>query len=252
MERNLVPEIKICGITTEEELRWLREEQVEYAGFVLWEKSRRALAMEQAKQLLESAGPGIKKVAVTVSPSVELAMQIQEAGFDILQVHGTLSEEVIEAVHLPVWQAVNLSGTEEFHEVISRWESGAFPGAGRIAAVLADAREYGSGKTFGWEAFSQSGKSEKQKRLLRLFADFRRTLREQQAAFVLAGGLTPENAKRGTAIFTPDILDVSSGVERAGTGGGSRAGKDREKIRRFVRNVRKEGRKAAVQARAKP
>ena len=35
-----MPEIKICGITTEEELQWLIEEQVEYAGFVIWEKSK--------------------------------------------------------------------------------------------------------------------------------------------------------------------------------------------------------------------
>ena len=32
-------QIKICGITGKEEIRWLNEEDVSYAGFVLYEKS---------------------------------------------------------------------------------------------------------------------------------------------------------------------------------------------------------------------
>lgn len=235
MERNVKPQIKICGVTTEEELRWLEEEEVEYAGFVLWEKSRRYLPIGQAGRLLETSNRRIKKVAVTVNPDAKLAEQIEEAGFDVLQVHGTLLEEVKEAVHLPIWQAVNLSGIEELEEITRQWEEAPFWGSGKISAILADAKEYGSGKTFGWEDFSETGKSGEQKRL---FADFRESLRKRQIDFILAGGLTPENVEKGIRIFSPDIVDVSSGVERTGTERDAGRGKDREKIRRFVQNAR--------------
>ena len=52
---------------------------------------------------------------------------------------------------------------------------------------------------------------------------------------VLAGGLTPENVGRGIALFEPDVVDVSSGVERAD----GHFGKDEEKIRRFTEEVQK-------------
>lgn len=34
-----VPQIKICGITQDEEIQWLNEADVSYAGFVLYEKA---------------------------------------------------------------------------------------------------------------------------------------------------------------------------------------------------------------------
>ena len=51
---------------------------------------------------------------------------------------------------------------------------------------------------------------------------------------MLAGGLTPDNVSRGIDIFSPDIVDVSSGVEKEP---GQGTGKDREKIQKFVRNM---------------
>ena len=50
---------------------------------------------------------------------------------------------------------------------------------------------------------------------------------------VLAGGLTPSNVAEGIRIFTPDIVDVSSGVEKD-----YGSGKDEEKIKQFVRKVK--------------
>ena len=90
--------IKICGITKEREIDYLNQVKTDYAGFVIFEKSKRYVTVEQAKQLFEKLDRDIKKVAVTVSPSVSLAREIQEAGFDVLQVHKVLDKDVLDVV----------------------------------------------------------------------------------------------------------------------------------------------------------
>lgn len=236
-----MPEIKICGITAGEELRWLEEAQVEYAGFVIWEKSRRSVTAAQAAEMIKKLNSNIKKVAVAVSPSPNLVKEIEQAGFDILQVHGTWTGEAAKAVQIPVWRAVNISGMEELGQIKEQFEKGV-PGRGNITAVLADAKEYGSGKTFGWEDFSLryagargEGADREQ---YRRYREFRRLLREQKIKFILAGGLSPENVQKGIRIFAPDIVDVSSGVEREAGNPKGPSGKDREKIKEFVRQAR--------------
>ena len=77
---------------------------------------------------------------------------------------------------------------------------------------------YGSGKTFGWEAEEQ------------VFI-FPQQLRMQKCQFVLAGGLNIENVQNGIRILHPDVVDVSSGVERNGV-------KDAALIRKFISAVK--------------
>lgn len=245
-----MPEIKICGITTEEEAMWLAEEQVEYAGFVVWERSKRYVTVDRAEEMLKKLNSNIKKVAVAVSPDPAFIKEIEQAGFDILQVHGTWTEEAAEAARIPVWRAVNISGTEELDQVKTLFEKTDFPGKGKVAAVLVDAKEYGSGKTFGWEDFSLRKTKEPEETVrqeqYRRYRELRELLQEQGIKFILAGGLSTENVQRGIETFAPDILDVSSGVEQETSKPGASPGesprespgKDRGKIREFVRQVR--------------
>ena len=92
-----MPEIKICGITRPEETDYLNEAGVEYAGFVFYEKSRRNVTLAKAKELMRRLDDGIQKVAVTVAPDKEQIRELVEAGFDILQVHGTIMENELTA-----------------------------------------------------------------------------------------------------------------------------------------------------------
>ena len=87
----------------------------------------------------------------------------------------------------------------------------------RIEAYVLDGVEFGSGKTFDWNSGSVA-------QIRALFGDKK---------LVLAGGLTPSNVAEGIEIFRPDIVDVSSGVEKE-----SGRGKDKEKIDQFIRKVR--------------
>lgn len=215
--------IKICGITTEQEIGYLNQAGVSYAGFVFYGKSRRNVTPGQAEALLKKLNPNIKKVAVTVNPEPELARQIENMGFDILQVHKNLSAEVLEQTRFPVWRAVNLSGQGEI--VRTEEELDNCSERGRIQAVLVDAPDFGSGKTFGWDA---SGTLPQENPL----REFRWRMKQQGRQFILAGGLKPENVGAGISMFAPDIVDVSSGVE------GTDGKKSLEHILEFVRAVR--------------
>ena len=172
--------IKICGITGEDEIAALNETGVDYAGFVLYEKSKRYVTVQKASQLFEKLHKDIRKAAVTVAPERELIEEIGRAGFDLLQVHGVdaaEAERIAAQTKLPVWLAVNLRDPA-----------------------------YGSGKTFGWE---QDGQDE----MCCAVRAFREKLLAEGLTFVLAGGLNAENVAEGIRIFAPDVADVSSGVE---------------------------------------
>ena len=143
--------IKICGITGEDEIAALNETGVDYAGFVLYEKSKRYVTVQKARQLFGKLNKGIRKVAVTVAPERALIEDIGRAGFDLLQVHGVdaaEAERIAAQTKLPVWLAVNLRDPAE----IRRWRREEYH---RIAGIVLDAGAYGSGKTFGWEQDGQ-------------------------------------------------------------------------------------------------
>ena len=194
--------IKICGITGEDEIAALNETGVDYAGFVLYEKSKRYVTVQKASQLFEKLHKDIRKAAVTVAPERELIEEIGRAGFDLLQVHGVdaaEAERIAAQTKLPVWLAVNLRDPAE----VRRWRREEYH---RIAGIVLDAGAYGSGKTFGWE---QDGQDE----MCCAVRAFREKLLAEGRTFVLAGGLNAENVAEEIRIFAPDVADVSSGVE---------------------------------------
>lgn len=134
--------IKICGITGEDEIAALNETGVDYAGFVLYEKSKRYVTVQKARQLFEKLNKGIRKAAVTVAPERALIEDIGRAGFDLLQVHGVdaaEAERIAAQTKLPVWLAVNLRDPAE----VRRWRREEYH---RIAGVVIDAGAYGSGR----------------------------------------------------------------------------------------------------------
>ena len=83
------PQIKICGITQAWEAFYLNEVHAEYAGFVFWQKSKRNVSFTQAEEIHKFLAKSIKRVAVTVSPDLQLVRRAEQAGFDILQVQYT-------------------------------------------------------------------------------------------------------------------------------------------------------------------
>lgn len=199
----MATKIKICGLTNPEEVRYLAENRVDFAGTVLFfPKSKRNVTLSRAKEILAALPDCIKSVAVVVSPTPEQVEALAGLGYDLIQIHGELSKEVLEGCSLPILRAVQVRDG-----VIPTLED--HPG---IVSYVIDAAVPGSGKNFDWSAL-QSLNCKK--------------------PYLLAGGLCPENAAQAIAGLHPFGVDVSSGVEYP-----DRPGKDPDRIRRFVAAVR--------------
>ena len=197
--------IKICGLTKPEEAEYLNRNHVDFAGFVLfYPKSRRNNTIQSAKKIMERLEDSIKKVAVVVSPSASELLQIEEAGFDCIQIHGRLSSNLLEQISLPVWKAFNVKDMAQYEEYCN---------CSKITGYVFDAAEPGSGSVFDWHLVKGIPRDGK--------------------LLMLAGGLQPDNVAEAIETVCPDGVDVSSGVEYR-----DKSGKDPEKIDFFVRNVR--------------
>ncbi|MCI7418722.1 MAG: phosphoribosylanthranilate isomerase [Clostridium sp.] len=200
------PLIKICGITSEEEIGYIAKAGINYAGFVLFfKKSKRNLSLERAEKLIAKLPADIASVAVTVSPTKEQVEVVVDAGFSAIQIHGKVEDSVITSCQIPVLKAFNVSDMDAF----SHYEQ-----MDQVTGFVMDAAVPGSGKTFDWDLLQKLPSTEKQ--------------------VLLAGGLNPDNVGEALAACAGKIdgVDTSSGVER--TDGN---GKSKERIEAFVRAV---------------
>ena len=200
--------IKICGLTSPAEARYLNENHVDFAGMVLFfPKSKRNISIEQAMEIMAALDASIKRVAVVVSPSIEQVRQIEAAGFDYVQIHGEIPETETEAeaaIAIPILKAFNVSDMDSYEK---------YHNDSRIAGYVFDAIEPGSGKTFDWKLVDNIPRDEK--------------------LLLLAGGLNPDNVRMAIEAVHPDGVDVSSGVEND-----NGAGKNPEKIHDFVAAIK--------------
>lgn len=209
-------QVKICGLTKTEEAAYLNDVGADYAGFVFYPKSKRNVSFAQSEEIREQLNPQIQAVAVTVSPDVELVRRIIDSGFDIVQIHGELHKEVLKTASIPIWYAVNIIKEEELLQKAEAFMKMPQHLQKKIEAIVVDGASYGGGKTFDWKQ-----------------ADVKNAAAEllMHRKFVLAGGLNESNVQEGMKLFSPDVVDVSSGVE-------GENGKDKTKINNFARKVR--------------
>ena len=204
-------ELKFCGLTRAEDAAMGAQLGAAYLG-VIFAGGPRLVTPARAREVLAPAG-SVRRVGVvgTQAPAVIGAMA-EEAGLDVVQLHGDPDAGFLAAVRVQfsgqVWAVVRCEGaavpdgTEDLFQVAD--------------AVVIDAKVPGqlggTGVTVPW-------------------AELRDVLAPWRggAPLVLAGGLTPGNVAEAVVILTPAVVDVSSGVEV------SPGVKDHERMRAFRR-----------------
>lgn len=200
--------MKMCGITQMSEVEMINEIKPDFIGMVMYfPKSKRNVREEQAKQLLSAVSDDVRTVAVVVSPTAEQLGRIERLGFDVVQIHGNVTDELIEGCHIPTWKAFNVHDMDMYPH---------YQTVANVSGYVFDAGEPGSGKTFDWDSLAG--------------------IERDGRLFVLAGGLTPENVARAIKQVKPDAVDVSSGIEYDRADGA--AGKSPERMRSFADAVR--------------
>ena len=187
-------EIKICGITREEDLKKLIELNVSWAGFVFYKKSVRNVNYNN-KRLFDIGKNKIGKVALFVDPEdIFLETIIQKVNPDLIQLHGSESPErcsyIKKKFGVPIMKALHLKDLNSF-KVVSRFEN-------FVDRLLFDAKltkeklEGGITETLKWELLNNY---------------------KGNRDWLLAGGLNHNNILEALKISNAKKIDVSSGVE---------------------------------------
>jgi len=198
--------IKICGLRETSDVIAACEAGADAIGFVLYDKSVRAVTVQRAAELSALLPPFVTPVCLFVNASPELIEKAMAAIPGLLpQFHGDETPEQCRAAGRPYLRAVAVKPDTRLVDYATRFHD--------AAGLLLDApvEGYGGGgQVFDWSL---------------LPSDVARPV-------VLSGGLNPANVIDGVMRVRPWAVDVSSGVES------SRGVKDAALIRRFCEAVR--------------
>ncbi len=202
--------IKVCGITRAEDAVIASDLGADAIGLVFYPSSPRAVVADNIAAISAGVSADVTIVALFVDPSAEAVHQVIDSGYvDLLQFHGSESEEFCMSFDIPYMKAFRVGLDADLHQAVS-----AYPSA---ELILLDSYDKGApggtGKSFDWSKAALISSSALPK-------------------LVLAGGLNPDNVVQAIATVNPYGVDVSSGVES------SPGIKDAAKLMQFIEGVR--------------
>jgi phosphoribosylanthranilate isomerase len=183
--------VKICGITTPEDLEIAISAGADAIGLVVdvAVDTPREIHPERAAELVRAVPPFVTTVLVTMPETREAAVELaSRVSPDVVQIHGSLTVEDTAPVSAEfrggVVRAVSPTEAREYDAVAD--------------ALLVDSLDEtgagGTGETHDW-------------------ARTRDLVDSLDSPIVLAGGLTPGNVAEAIETVDPFAVDVASGVE---------------------------------------
>ena len=207
----MVAKIKICGIMRPHEAASAMAAGASYLG-VVFAEGPRSVTSDIARDIVGAAGGGAVMGVFTAQPVDEILQICDRAGLSGAQLHGAYSPASaarLRAAGLEVWRVVRIAAPSDL-DLLGE-------AVGQSDAVLVEPKV----------GHVQGGAG------LPLDLAVAREARSRLAGhpMVLAGGLTAETVSEALALVRPEIVDVSSGVERLP------GIKDLDKIARFTEAV---------------
>ena len=195
--------IKICGLRRKEDISYVNEVLPDFAGFIFDPSRRRYIDPETAAVLRPQLADSIRAVGGFVNAAPEEILRIAETvRLDLIQLHGTEDDTYIRNLRkqtsLPIIKAIRVQTEEDTAQAA----------ASSADLILLDNGAGGTGTRFNWELAQKVSRD-----------------------FLLAGGISAENAADAIRLCHPWGLDASSSLETEGM-------KDPEKIRSFMEAVR--------------
>jgi phosphoribosylanthranilate isomerase len=194
-----------------EDASYAAEAGASYLG-VVFAGGARTVTRQQAREVV-AAGSGVPVLGVFADQTLGAILQIRDTvGLSGAQLHGAYGRheaERLRAEGLAVWRVVRIATPQDLDLLVDA--------VAASDAVLVEPRVRGA-KGGAGVPLDLGVAREARARLAR-------------HPMVLAGGLTPETVTEALALVRPEIVDVSSGVER------SPGIKDHGKISRFLEAV---------------
>ena len=198
--------VKFCGFTHQDDVAQAVALGADALGFVFYGPSARYVSPEHAQTLTRSVPAFVTRVGLFVNEEAETVQRIFEiARLNLIQYHGEESPEFCDAIGLPYIKAFRVRKGMDLRIEMDRYPNA----SGFLLDAYVKGQPGGTGERFDWELIPQS-----------------------HAPIILAGGLTPDNAKDAIDQVAPWALDVSGGIE-------TKPGrKDPDKMARFMNACR--------------
>ncbi|MGV8056929.1 MAG: phosphoribosylanthranilate isomerase [Smithellaceae bacterium] len=181
-------QVKICGITNEEDALCAAQCGADALGFIFYPSSPRYVAPDEALRIIQKLPAHIVRVGVFVNePVAEVKRICQLCNLNFIQLHGDESVEYCRAfTPESIIKAVELSDESDLQKALNY----------QAAAVLVDSRAEGlyggTGKKSNWDL------------ALKL---------KSKKPLILSGGLNENNVREALEKVAPCALDINSGVE---------------------------------------
>lgn len=205
-------EAKICGLTRASDAALAVRLGASYLGVVFAESPRRVTAAQARAVAAEREGRPL--IGVFVSEPIDQILRLRDdVGLAAVQLHRSYGAEALARLAsegVEAWVARHIANGDEAAQVSE--------GAGAATTILVEPRVPGAVGGTGVPLDLDLALAARQKVIGRRMA--------------LAGGLRPETVARAIALVSPDIVDVSSGVES------SPGLKDADRLARFLEAVR--------------
>ncbi len=198
--------VKFCGLTHEEDIARAVKLGVDALGFVFYAPSSRNVAPDHAAMLTSSVPAFVTRVGLFVNEQPAIIQNIFErTKLNLIQYHGDETPEFCDAVGLPFIKAFRVRPGIDIQTEMERYPNA----SGFLLDAYVKGQPGGTGERFDWGMIPQSN-----------------------APIILAGGLSPDNAKDAIEQVAPWALDVSGGIE-------TKPGrKDPDKMARFMNACR--------------
>ncbi|WP_373060569.1 hypothetical protein [Gemmatimonas sp.] len=191
--------VKICGLTRVGDAAHAAHTGAAYLGAIM-AGGPRLLTLDRARAVLGPRRHDVQRVVVFGEQHLdEVIVMVRALDLDIAQMHGTCTPDVIETIRREtgraVWPVLRVAGTT--------LPDGAAALAAAAGVVVLDTHVLGqlggTGVALDWSGLQHA--------VLALRASV------PGVRVVLAGGLRPANVIDAVRLLSPDVVDVSSGVE---------------------------------------
>lgn len=189
-------QFKVCGLTRVADAHAAHAAGASFLGFIFYSKSPRHIQLEEFLKIADEL-PDLPKVAVTVAPSLDELTAFKEAGFDFFQIHfaanaaGRVAEWSALVGRDRLWLAPKISPEETFDPAWLEFaDTVLWDGYKKGASTYG-----GTGTHSDWATFRELKKTHKGTR------------------WILAGGLSPDNAMEAFRETNAAVLDFNSGLE---------------------------------------